>query len=161
MSILVIAVGVLLFTAPKPDDPDIPPVLESPTDPTKGDDGDLTEVSGTNPVVPPVIETSPVVDDVITDSPAPTVQSVQITYANKDRTDITLKPGESVVLRARVNPVGTEEEIVWTSSNINAFEVVPTNAEATQAKLTYIGKGNATLTVAVGGIEAECIVRCR
>jgi len=163
MSVLVIAVGVLLLSAPKPEEEVIPPEMEETAEPPGGDEDEIVTVPGINPVSPPVTENTKEDDDVTIDPPGggPAVQSVQITYANKQTSDFTVKTGESVVLRVRIDPVGTEEEIIWTSSNRNVFEVVATNAEATQAKVTGIGKGKATLTVAVGGVEAECIVRGR
>jgi len=161
MSILVIAVGVLLFTTPRPVEPDVPPSLEESPDALIGDEGEITSMDGTNPVSPPP-STPPIEDiDEPPETTAPKVNSVTITYANKEKTDITVKIGDGVVLRARIDPVGVEEEILWTSSNRNVFDVVPTNAEKTQAKVTATGKGAATLTVTVGGVEAECIVRGR
>ena len=74
--------------------------------------------------------------------------------------------GEQVSLRVRVEPAGAdfEEDIVWTSSNENVFQVVP-SADGTAATVTVIGSssapGNAVLTVSIGGVQAECVVRVR
>jgi len=162
MSVLVIAVGVLLFTAQKPEDtPEPEQETESPVDPLINSEEEISGMDGTNPVSPPPTLTPPEDEDESPESSAPTVQSVMITYANREKKDFTVKLGETVVLRVRIDPVGVEEDILWTSSNRNVFDVVPTNAEKTQAKVTGTGKGNATLTVTVGGVEAECIVRGR
>jgi len=113
------------------------------------------------PQPPTTVEPTPQPLTTVEPTPQPKVQSVAITYANKERDDLTLNIGETVVLRARVEPAGTEEDIIWTSDNLNVFEVVPTNAEATQAEIIAIGNGRAVLTVSVGGVKAECIIRGR
>ena len=96
-----------------------------------------------------------------TDSP-PTVSevvSVVITYSGRPLQDFTIKTGERAPLRVRIEPIGVEAEITWSSSNTSVFEVVPENAEGVSAVVTGIGIGSATLTVSVGGVEAACIVR--
>jgi uncharacterized protein YjdB len=69
--------------------------------------------------------------------------------------------GDRITLSARIEPVGIDEEIIWTSSNTSVFEVVPDNVEGTAATITAMGSGSATVRVSVGGREAECIVRVR
>ena len=93
--------------------------------------------------------------------PQPKVQSVAITYANNEKNDVTMTTDEQAVFRARINPVGTGENIIWTSSDPDVFEVAVINAEATQAQVTAIGTGNAVLTVSVDGVRAECTIRVR
>ncbi|MCL2152652.1 MAG: hypothetical protein FWH57_06820 [Oscillospiraceae bacterium] len=162
MSVLVIAVAVLLFTTDKPEAVDADPQQINKTDGINPDDDDNTEMPGTNPVIPtpsatPELENSPEP----TVSPTPEVRSVTITYAGKEKKDFTVKVGESVSLRVKIDPVGVEEEIIWTSSDRNVFEVVELNTEKTSAKVTGIGAGVATLTVTVGDVVAECTVRGR
>lgn len=168
MGVLVVAVSVLLFTTPKPvaTNPDSPS-LEAPEGSLPPDDEGNKSVEGNNPVETPTPTPTPSIDDLpnTTDDDSgqseTTVQKVTITYANKEKHDMTVKVGETVTLRVRIDPVGVDEEIIWTSSNRNVFEVVATSAEGTQAKVTGIGKGSATLTVSVGGVEDTCIVRGR
>jgi hypothetical protein len=93
------------------------------------------------------------------------VQSVYIVYGERGRTmtDVSVVVGERVPLRVRIEPIGAgiEEGIVWTSSNRNVFDVVPTCPEGRNAAITGIGHGTATLTVSVNGVEAECTIRVR
>jgi uncharacterized protein YjdB len=86
---------------------------------------------------------------------------VTITFNNREATDFSMDRGDRIALRVRVEPVGIDEEIIWMSSDRSIFEVVPSNAEGTAATVTGIGAGRATLTVTVGGVEAECTVRVR
>jgi len=159
MSVLVIAVVVLLVASPKPPDIDDGPMM-SDTQPSKmPDEEQTTSVDGTNRVSPtPTPSPTP---DAITESPTQKVQKVTITYNNKENKDFTAKVAEKVALRVRIEPVDAGEEIIWESSNTKVFDVVATNTEKTQATVTGIGKGVATLTVKVGGVEAECIVRVK
>ena len=87
------------------------------------------------------------------------VQLVMITYDKKENNDFAIKVGESVLLGVKIEPIETKEEITWASSDPEAFEVVALNAEGTQAKVTGLKKGTATLTVTVGGVTDDCIVR--
>ena len=92
---------------------------------------------------------------------SPEVRSVVITYEGMPMTDVTLQMGERVPFRVRIEPVGAAGEIVWTSSNRSVFEAVPTDPSGIEATIAGIGRGSATLTVTVGGVEAECIIRVR
>jgi len=158
MGVLVIAVGVLLLASPGPDKPEGNGSLASSPSQNIPDDESTVGVEGSNPVVPtPTPE--PVLDDVDQDTQGPAVQKVTITYNNKPKHDFTAKVGDKVALRVKIEPLGVEEEIVWSSSNRSVFEVVATNADGTHATVTGLGKGTATLTVTVGGVEDECIVR--
>jgi len=160
LSVLVIAVGVLLVTSPKPDIPDNPGVIATPpASPIMPGEDDTVTVTGINPVSPtPSPSPTPVE---IQDTENPTVKSVLITYNKKAKHDFTAKVGDKTVLGVKVEPLGIEEEIIWSSSNRKVFEVVVLNTEMTQATVTGIGKGTATLTVSVGGVEDECIVRIK
>ena len=161
MSVLVIAVGVLLVTSRGSDAPDNSASLAAtPTPSIPNSDEDIVTVPGTNTVIP-IPTLGPTPDDEDQDTKTATVQKVTITYGNKEKSDFTAKVGETVVLRARIEPIGVEEDIEWSSSNPQVFGVVATNTEGTQAKVTGTGKGVATLTVSVGGVEAECIVRVK
>ncbi|MCL2463294.1 MAG: hypothetical protein FWF44_11555 [Defluviitaleaceae bacterium] len=156
MSALVVAAGTLLLTTPVEADtnpggsivnqlPDIP------------DDNDTNSME--NPITPP--PSPPIVT--LTPTPTPTlkVNSVTITFAGKKTEDFTEYVGKQVALGARVDPVGIEETIIWTSSDRGVFEVVATNTEGTAAMVTPIAKGTATLSVSVGDVEATCVVRIR
>jgi len=158
MSVLVVAAGVLLFTTPVdadeyPDDS----ASDSSSLNLPSDDGN-TSLDGVNPIQP---SPEPTPEPTPEPSPQPAVESVTITYANRPTNDFSASPGERVDLRVRIEPVGIDEEIHWMSSDQSIFEVVATNAEGTSARVTGIGRGRATLSVSVGGVEAECIVRVR
>lgn len=162
MAVLVVAAGVLLFTAPKAEyveeTPRNPP-SESPTQNLPADD-DIASFPGRVDTSPPEQKDPEEPDD----SPAPVLSeviSVDITYSNRTKTDFTASIGERVPLRARIEPVGIELDVEWISSDTSVFQVVKTNPEGTAATVTGIGVGNATLTVRVGDKEAECIVRVR
>jgi len=165
MSVLVVAVGILLFTAPTPEQ-----VFEEPEDtsePSSSPDNTLSDNDTISEDGKTVVTQSPPPSDepedpTPTPTPAPTVESVDITYSNTIKTDITLQVGERVPLRARVEPAGIEltEKIIWLSSNPSVFDVVADNLEGTSAEITRIGQGTATLTVIAGNVEAECTIRC-
>ena len=156
MSVLVIAVGILLFTTPKPENAEATDTISSPNVSQMSDSNDVEDAPGINPITP---TPTPTPEPVETTSPQLAVQSVMITYGKKQTIDFTVKVDETVSLGVKIVPVGVEEEIVWKSSNKDVFEVVPLNVEATQAKVRGLKKGTATLTVSVGGVEADCIVR--
>ena len=127
------------------------------------DEGDVSSVTGTSTVSPDPTTGGPDDEDpgeAASASPEMIeVTSLAITYANKPNNDFTANVGEKVPLRARMEPVGIEEPVIWTSSNTSVFQVVTDNLEGTSALVTAIGKGTATLTISVGGKEATCTVR--
>ena len=164
LAVLVVAAGVLLLTADKPPNPneDIysspreSPVISMP------DDEDVTSVTSTG-TIPPSPSASEDDEDNGDASPTPTetieLVSLAITYSNVKKEDFTAKIGEKVPLRARMEPLGINETVIWTSSNTGVFQVVTDNLEGTSATVTGIGVGTATLTISVGGKEATCVVR--
>jgi len=93
------------------------------------------------------------------EEPSPCLFSVAITYADRPMTDFTFRIGERVPLSARIEPVGPEYSIKWSSSDENIFTAVTDDATGVSATITGIGNGSATLTVTVGDIQAECTVR--
>jgi len=158
MAALVVAAGVLLFTTDVPADANNPPPVTNP--PSIPDDESNVSVTGTPVTAPP--EEEPTIEP---PTPTPTVEvnSVTIIYTGdgRPRTDITERVGGQVPFRVRVDPLDHDEEILWISSDRAIFEVVPTNTEGLSATVYAIGRGTATLTVIVGGVEAQCIVRIR
>ena len=87
------------------------------------------------------------------------ITAVQITYADRQMTDFTLKTGEMVPLRIKIEPTGFVHGIEWSSSDSNIFSVIPADTTGLEAKITGIGAGVATLFVNVGSLRAECTVR--
>ena len=106
----------------------------------------------------------PATDTPATGTPRPTpagVRNVDITYGGQRMTDITLYAGDEVYLQAVVEPAGYESDIVWQSSDQNIFEVHQAGSAGSEALVSAIGSGTATLTVAVGDFWTDCIVRVR
>jgi len=165
MAVLVVAAGVLLFTAPNSNEAAATPptVPETPETVDMPDELQNTSMEGIGPSVSP--SDDPEEDEDETPSPEPqTVQSITITYAGYYIDDFTEPVGTKIPLKVRVEPVSMEleEPIIWTSSDTSVFAVVTDNTEGTSALVTIIGSGSqksATLTVSVGGVKAECIVR--
>ena len=160
MAVLVVAAGVLLFTTPAQGGEEAEPSgdieTSSPPSLLPGED-DTTTIEDTGP--PPSVSTTPP-PSVSTTPPTPTIETVTIRYSGSVRTEFTARVGERVPLSVRIDPLGIEAEIIWASSNRNVFEVVP-NIDGTQATVTAIAIGTETLTVTVGDVTAECIVRVR
>ena len=160
LSVLVVAVVVLLATAEKPEDTSLSGYMPEQTEHTAeqalpGEEGN-TSMPG--PSMQPSASPSPV-EETSPEAPTPVVTSVTITYAGIMKDDFTAKIGEQVPLKVRIEPAGIEAEAEWISSNTNVFEVVAKDTAGIEAKVTGKGKGDATLTVKVGDIEAKCIVR--
>jgi hypothetical protein len=159
LAILVIAVVVLLFATPNPDDgqgTDVRSTDTSPPDPTGGM-GDGSTVSESGPSISP--STPPSTDPPITTPPAPLVESVTITYNGSRRKDFSIKIAEQVPLKLKIEPVGVDAEITWTSSDRDIFDVVPSDTDGKSAVVTGIGIGEGLLTVKVGDFVETCIVR--
>ena len=154
LAALVLATGFLIFTAP--EDPNAglgPSISDSDQDPNYVEEEPPDTSPPPTPELPTIVPEPP--------SPQPQVSFVTITYNGRKIEDFTEAVGKTVPLGARVEPVGIQEEIIWMSSDRSVFEVTTTNADGTAAKVTPISKGTAILTVSVGGVEAECIVRVR
>jgi uncharacterized protein YjdB len=158
MTVLVVAAGVLLITAAEPPADSPPPTqaADTPT-PSSIDDDDNISLTGA-PVMPS--DTPSSIDDDTPPSLPPMVESVKITYASVEKKDFTAKIGEKVALRVRIEPTGIEEEIVWSSTDVKVFEVVPAS-DGLSATVTGIGKGTAKLIVTCGDQKAECWVRIK
>jgi uncharacterized OB-fold protein len=92
-------------------------------------------------------------------SPSPSavieVAEVDILAYGDVTEDFTLKVGESLQMRFATIPETTGKIATWKSSKESVFMVL------SDGKLTAIGKGSATLTVTVDGVEATCIVRVK
>ena len=168
LAVLVVAAGVLLFTHPRGDAAESPESeieeTENPLD--QLDEESNLSLTNTDTPVPPSPE--PVETETETPSPSPKVESVVILFAktpipdNEFSTDV----GDKTPLTVRIEPAGVEfdDKIIWESSDTSVFEVVTDNTDGTSAMVTSIGSGAAriaTLTVSVGDIKAECIVRIR
>ena len=168
LSVLVVAAGVLLFTLPREDDGSRNEPEISDTETPSGLPGEEENSSLENTDPPPPSSPEPIESEPEIETPPPKVESVVILYAktpipdNEFSTNVTDKTPLSV----RIEPAGVEfdDEIIWESSDKTVFEVVKDSTDGTTAVVTSIGSGSAraaTLTVTVGDIKAECIVRVR
>ena len=115
---------------------------------------------GTVPPTQPPIDNDeePTLDTIYDD------QALVIDYAGHRVMDFTFTIDESVRLQARRPKVDGEEiigDIIWVTSNRSVFTVEPDSLGGTEATVTSIGRGVATLTIVVGEYEATCIVRVR
>jgi len=162
LAVLVVAVVVLLLTTDKPEDSSLAAGSETgePTSDMSGSglpgEDDITSMPGPSMDDP---STTPTTSETPAESPTATVQSVIITYANLKKTDFTEHIGIKVPLKAKVEPPGIDVDIEWSSSNTDIFEVVPKDVNGNAADVIGKAKGDATLTVRVGDVEATCIVR--
>ena len=156
MAVLVVAAAVLLFTAPGDTGPDVespPPTSSLPND------NDTVNVPGT-PVSPPD-DTAPPDDPT---PPPPTVESVTITYNNRPvayggEFTMTLPRDRTLKLGVKIEPLGIEEKIEWSSSNPAVAEVVPTDTTGLTVTVTAIGNGTATITATVGDVTDTVTAR--
>ncbi len=99
---------------------------------------------------------------VITASARDCSDTITITVINPC-TGITLTPAsstilnsESVTINANVTPAGTTDEIVWSSSNDDAFSL--TSADGKSAVFTANKRGTYTVTATCGEYSAKCTV---
>jgi len=152
MAVFTVAAGILLFTTPVDADaldPADDPSISSPED----------DIDSQPSLVPEPIPDF--VEPVEPEEPALPLEvtSVQIVYDGRVMSDFTLKRGDSIEMRARVEPPGIDVEIIWESSNTDVFEVVPVDVGGVGVKITAIGDGNEHLTLRAGDKEATSWVR--
>jgi len=89
------------------------------------------------------------------------VQSVTILHHNRRIGDFTANVGDRMTFTVRVEPIGSDAEIIWESSNEDVFVILP-NAEGTEATISATGRGTANLTVTAGRVTSNpTIVRVR
>ncbi|MDD3219260.1 MAG: Ig-like domain-containing protein [Lachnospiraceae bacterium] len=79
--------------------------------------------------------------------------TIPLTDITLDKTDVTLKNAETIVLQVTYNPADTTDSrnVTWTSSN-------PEVAEVSGGKVTAVKRGAATIKASVGAKTAECKV---
>jgi hypothetical protein len=155
MAAFTVAAGILLFTTPVDADSSTPPENE-PGISMPGEEGNES-MEGRHPVVPttepPPTTTEP--------PPPPVVTDIFIVYDGRVLTDFTQPRGVPIELRARIEPVGIDAEIIWSSSNPEVFEVVPVDVGGVGVRVTGIARGDEKLILSVGDLQTECWVRIR
>ena len=162
MSVLVVAAGILLFTSPPSEDPDNAQAAAPPSNSIL-DELENEEVEGSHDIEVEDTESPSPSESLAPVPSAPSVHQVKIVYGQKniEKKDITEKIGVKLPLKASIEPIGTMDEIIWTSSNEEIFKVTPSSTDGTQVTVVGVGVGTATLTVSVGGVEAKCIIRMK
>ncbi|MDR2665464.1 MAG: Ig-like domain-containing protein [Oscillospiraceae bacterium] len=155
MSALVIAVAALLFTSLTSDDAEPGNTQDSDTGsptitPLAPNDGGVISVTGT-----PLPTPTPSIEETIPPLSPPPIESVQIMANGSKATDFTVKIGEKVYLKVKTVPAETVFEPIWESSDEDVFVVLQ------DGTVTGTGVGDEIVTVTVGDMTAECIVRGR
>jgi len=88
-------------------------------------------------------------------------QSVTMIYIYRDgqvQTDLHTMVGETVLLRAMIEPEGFEGNIIWTSSDPLVLDVVQLDQRGLEASITGIAAGVEDLYVRVGDFETSYTV---
>jgi len=174
MAVLAVATGVLVLTAPGPEeDPGISESVNGPSAGLPGEGDNLgLEGPGINGNGP---DNSNGYDNGYDNGdengwdygPAIAVERVTVLFRGSPLRDNEFtEPIAGVVpLSVRIEPANAEiqGEITWESSNTAIFEVVPSNPPYyTEANVTIqADSGRATLTVTVDGVYTEVTVRAR
>ena len=157
LSVLVVAVGVLLFTTPT--DADDVGTEDDPSITTPEDEIDV--VQGIHPEPTPIPTPTP--------EPTPVapmnIQSITFTWNNGNTVlnpDVSLSRGDTLGIQFRVEPPGinlADFSIEWASSNEEAVAIVPTvmgdDGLLRGATLTGIGAGTATISVTLTNPAGE------
>ena len=93
----------------------------------------------------------------VLEGPPPEAESVVITLDGTPVDKVEIYAGDSAVLRILVEPEGVVDEIIFSGSNPDVLDAVPSNYNLDEIVVTGVSGGNATLTVSVGDISVECV----
>ena len=166
MSVFVVATGVLLFTAEVEEVPDEDEYISNgyAEEDDNGFEDGFISLPTVEPVLPEVDDyEDPYYDDGFQEELV--ARTVSVRFRNNpliqgpEGREFTTSVGESIPLSVRVEPLGVEDEIIWSSSDRAIFEVTPTNPEHTEATVRAVGRGTGRLTVTVGDVTETVIVR--
>ena len=81
-----------------------------------------------------------------------TVKPVAVTGITLDRSEVSMKVGDMIVLTPTIQPENaTDQAVTWSSSN-------PTTVKVENGKLTALQEGTATITAKCGNKTATCTV---
>ena len=81
-----------------------------------------------------------------------TVKPVAVTGITLDRSEVSMKVGDMIVLTPTIQPENaTDQAVTWSSSN-------PTTVKVENGKLTALQEGSATITAKCGNKTATCTV---
>ena len=158
--IILAAVAVLLVSSIKDGAKD--PESVDPTPNIVGED-DVSSVENPDYTPPPPEETPPPA------TPVPTLESVRLIFGASEvardpdtgHYDFSIKVGETLTFKVKLNPEGIEDvKPTWSSADTTVFDVVP-DVDGMSAKVTGFKRANAKMTITVDGIEIEAIVRVK
>ena len=153
MALLAAVITLIIISVRSGGDDKTDPAVVS----TAPDDSTVTSVPGVT------IEPSPTPPEVSFEPPAPSVQSVTITFSGSTKVDITEKVGTTLTLKAKIVPEDIDIVPVWESSDPAVFDVVPVDTTGLSVKVTMLSpsvrNNPPTLTCTVGDKVAECIIR--
>ena len=150
VALLAAVITLIIISVKSNDEGKTPDPAEVSTLP---DDSSNTELPGVT------FEPSPSPPEESFEPPAPSVQSVSITFAGSTTVDFTEPVGKSLTLKAKILPADIGIVPEWTSSDPTIFDVVPEDTTGLSVKVTMLSRGTATLTCTVGDKVAECKVR--
>ena len=163
---LVVAAGVLLFSTDIDAGATSPPSIAE-TDPGLTDPEDnITSLPGVGQGTtrPQYEEEEPYEPE---EPEAPEVRSISVRTQHgrfptdsQGRGDASINVGEVLNMTVNIEPIGVEAEVIWDSGS-SFFEIVPTSADGTTARLTGVSRGSGDFTVSVGGVNFAGTVRVR
>jgi len=165
MLVLVVAAGVLVFSAPALEEDESPEMSESSNLP--GEDGIQTDEGDNFVEPPPVIDDD---DDDDDDEPPPALQSATIlhnvrggqSFTGGDNPEYTMSVGDQEPVILRTVPRDIDVVVEWSSSNPSVFDVVANSPGGREANTHAAGPGQATLSATVDGeVVATVLVRVR
>jgi len=158
MGVFTVAAAILLFSTPVEAEAVIPPEEEDPSISSPLDDVD-TELGMYADVPEDPEPDEPEVPTIIMQ-----VETIKIMFDGVAKTDITESAGKKLQFYAQIEPVGIEEhvDIDWSTSNPDVFDYVPVpGGRVGGIEISFISKGDETLTLRVGDMETTCIIRVR
>ena len=155
--ILIVAIVVLIVTSlgeknakPKEDDKDTN-IVDINDDEITTVPGNETAPKPSDTTIPPENEKKPE-EQTNNDIQADSVTLMYAGYELEDL-DFSMNVGDSLKLDCEIEPEDTGLKPKWTSSNEDVFIV------KSDGTVTAVGSGTETLTVSVGDISVDCIVR--
>ena len=117
------------------------------------------------PVEPTIAPTEPSAEPVPTPSPTPppTVEVLQIRYNDQEKDDITMPPGEVLVLNAYVSPLTITDKVKWSIDDPDeeyfVLTVDPDDGNKLTIECLKYRETPFKLVAEIFGKKVECIIR--
>jgi len=93
-----------------------------------------------------------------TAEPIRTVDNITIMHMGASVTELDMEIGDEAIMHLTLVPHVENARIDWTSSDRQVFTVTPTGTSGTEARVTAVSAGVATLTVRSGNTVKECFI---